>query len=215
VSWLDRLDAALAQRECEKSERSEKSRFPRGSGLFSGEGAAKKAPLRPSARRQPPLFAGPRASDGAEAPEKRLFSHTSDFSHHDEAGGTAGGGARGAPSGEAVASADAPAPAQRVPPGAVGWLGSIGRAVRRALAEGGVAVADEDGWVTVVRPDRRRVVVSPDTAARLAAAGLLPDLPPPVDEAEAADDSIDAAERMAVASEPALPPEGTPERAPG
>jgi hypothetical protein len=42
-------------------------------------------------------------------------------------------------------------------PGQVGWLGSIARAVRAALADGAVRVADEAGGLALVRPDGRHL----------------------------------------------------------
>jgi hypothetical protein len=72
-------------------------------------------------------------------------------------------------------------------------------------------VADAEGWLLLIRPDGRRVVVSPDTIAEITAAGLLPDLPAAVG-GRAGDDSDAVAERAAIQGEPALPPEGSPER---
>jgi hypothetical protein len=107
----------------------------------------------------------------------------------------------------------APAPAHAPPPGPDAWLGSIARSIRAALADGAVRAADEDGWLVLVRPDGRRTVVAPDALAQITAAGLLPDLPAPVVVEPGVDDPVDRAERAAIQAEPALPPEGSPERA--
>jgi hypothetical protein len=92
------------------------------------------------------------------------------------------------------------------------WLSSIARSVRSALADGALVVTDEAGFLTLVRPDGRHLTVAPHIVAALHEAGLMPPLPDAVEE-PAADDPIDAAERDAIQAEPAMPPEGTPERA--
>jgi hypothetical protein len=93
----------------------------------------------------------------------------------------------------------------------VGWLASIARSVRAALADGAAPLVDEDGWLVLVRPDGRRTVVAPEIAARLAQAGLLPPLLGAVAEPDGDDPNADA-ERAAIQGEPPLPPEGTRER---
>jgi hypothetical protein len=91
------------------------------------------------------------------------------------------------------------------------WLAGIARSIRSALADGAVRVTDSEGWLVLVRPDGRRVAVTPHVAAQLAEAGLLPRLPGAV--AEPGGDDPDAeAERAAIQAEPPLPPEGSVER---
>jgi hypothetical protein len=99
------------------------------------------------------------------------------------------------------------------PPGPVGWLGSIARAIRAALADGAVRVADPAGGLCLVRLDGRHLAVAPHIVAELDAAGLLPELPAPVDAPAEDDPDAEAeriAERGAIQSEPRLPPPGTP-----
>jgi hypothetical protein len=108
-------------------------------------------------------------------------------------------------------SAPSPAPS---PPEPVGWLASIARSIRAALADGAIRVADAAGFLVLVRPDGRHLTVAPSTVAELAAAGLLPELPPPVVESGGDDlDPVAEAEREAIETEPPLPPPGTPARA--
>jgi hypothetical protein len=100
-----------------------------------------------------------------------------------------------------------------LPAGPPGWLASIARSIRAALADGAVRVTDpEAGWLVLVRPDGRRTVVAPGAVEQLAAAGLLPDLPEALEEAVGDDpDAEDGrlAERAAIQGEPPLPPVGT------
>jgi hypothetical protein len=104
------------------------------------------------------------------------------------------------------------APAKPPPAAPDAWLAGIARSVRAALADGAVPVADEDGWLVLVRPDGRRVAVTPHVAAQLAEAGLLPALPDAVAEPDGDDPNADA-ERAAIQGEPPLLPMGSPERA--
>jgi hypothetical protein len=112
-----------------------------------------------------------------------------------------------------AAGASAPADARPAAP-PQDWPASIAQVVRAALADGAVRIADRDGWLLLVRPDGRRTVVTPHTAAQLAAAGLLPPLPGAVGETGGDDPDADA-ERAAIQAEPPLPPEGSAERARG
>jgi hypothetical protein len=72
-------------------------------------------------------------------------------------------------------AARTPARAQTAGPDA--WLASIARSIRAALADGAVVATDADGWLILIRPDGRRLTVSPTTVEQLRAAELLPDLP--------------------------------------
>jgi hypothetical protein len=196
MSWLTRLDAALAQRVCEKSEEGERSGFPLVSAPSQGCDDAKKAPVSPTeAEAGGPFFASPQAGNRAQTLEERLFSHLSLFSQHDDALAGAAAGSEGAFS----------------PPQVDGWLASIARSIRAALADVAVRVADEDGWLVLIRPDGRRLTVAPGIIPQIIAAGLLPALPSAV--AEPGGDDADAdAERAAIQAEPPLPPAGSPER---
>jgi hypothetical protein len=107
--------------------------------------------------------------------------------------------------------AEAAAPPQ--PAETPSWLNGIARAVRGAVKDGAIRVADEADWLVLARPDGRRTVVAPHIAAKLAQAGLLPDLPPAAVEESVGDASDAVAERGAIQSEPRLPPPGTPARA--
>jgi hypothetical protein len=57
-----------------------------------------------------------------------------------------------------------------------GWLESIADAVRCAVAEGAVREADHLGWLSLVRPDGRRLAVAPHVVGELRALGMLPSL---------------------------------------
>jgi hypothetical protein len=94
-----------------------------------------------------------------------------------------------------------------------GWLGSIAQAIRSALADGAIRIADPAGGLCLVRPDGRRTVVAPHIVEQLAAAGLPPPLPgavatgPPGPDPDAEAERI--AERGAIQAKPRLPPLGT------
>jgi hypothetical protein len=108
------------------------------------------------------------------------------------------------------AEPEPPPPAAAPPPDA--WLGSIAARLRVALAAGAVRTTDPAGYLVLTRRDGRLFTVAPHIVAELEAAGLLPALPDPVDEA-AEDDPVEAAERAAVQAEPEPPPKGSPARA--
>jgi hypothetical protein len=57
------------------------------------------------------------------------------------------------------------------------WLRSIAGSIARALADGARRERDAEGYLALVRPDGRRLIVAPGTVAELAEAGLLPPLP--------------------------------------
>jgi len=91
------------------------------------------------------------------------------------------------------------------------WLTSIAAAIRCALKDGALRVADPAGYLALIRPDGRHLMVAPYIIAAMAEAGVLPELPDPLDEL-VEDDPVAAAERGAVETEPPLPPEGSVER---
>lgn len=89
-------------------------------------------------------------------------------------------GVPGVPAENANAGARTPAttPAAGLP--------DLATAIRAALAEGAEREADPGGWLVLVRPDGRRLVLLPELVAALAAACVMPELPEAVERAEAA-----------------------------
>ena len=59
----------------------------------------------------------------------------------------------------------------------------LASSVRMALADGAERELDPDGWLVLVRPDGRRLVLAPHAVVELERSGRLPPLPEPVDRA--------------------------------
>ncbi len=60
---------------------------------------------------------------------------------------------------------------------------ALASSIRMALADGAEREADLEGWLVLVRPDGRRLVLAPHAVVELERSGRLPPLPEPVDRA--------------------------------